>query len=89
MFKKLGKRAKALGCVVTDKSKALKGAVVAGATVVMTTVSQAAVTFDTATKTFSGDMDLGAYYSATEIAIGVLAITLAITLGIKMLKKSA
>jgi fluoride ion exporter CrcB/FEX len=51
--------------------------------------SFAAVSFDTATKTFSGDMDLGAYYSATEIAIGVLAITLAITLGMKMLKKSA
>lgn len=51
--------------------------------------SFAAVTFDTATNKFQGAMDLGAYYSATEIAIGVLAITLAITLGIKMLKKSA
>ena len=51
--------------------------------------SFAEVTFNSTTGAFEGAMDLGAYYSATEIAIGVLAITLAITLGIKMLKKSA
>jgi hypothetical protein len=69
MFKKLGKRAKALGCVVADKSKAVKGVVVAGATVVMTTVSQAAVEYDSTTGALTGSFDLAGYHSALAIII--------------------
>jgi hypothetical protein len=93
MFDKLVKAGKSVLCSVKkfgnevkDKALALIGV---GATTVATVQSQAAVTFDSATKQFSGDMDMTAYYSATEIAIGVIAITLAIALGIKMLRKSA
>ena len=71
------------------KTAKTKTAVIGSGLVLGASNAFAAVSFDTATKSFQGDMDLGAYYSATEIAIGVLAITLAITLGIKMLKKSA
>lgn len=71
------------------KTAKSKGAVVGSAVVVGASNAFADVTFNETTKKFDGSMDLGAYYSATEIAIGVLAITLAITLGIKMLRKSA
>lgn len=71
------------------KTAKTKVAVVGSGLVVGSSNAFADVTFNSTTGAFEGAMDLGAYYSATEIAIGVLAITLAITLGIKMLKKSA
>jgi hypothetical protein len=73
MFKEFGKKAKALGVVV--------------ASTVVTTASQAAVTYDSATG-FGGDIDLTAYYSAIPIAITVIGVTIATTLGINALRKS-
>lgn len=66
MLKKLSKKTKALG-------------VVAAATV-LTTASQAAVTYDAATKTLSGDVDMGAYNSAIPIVLTVMGVTIAVGL---------
>lgn len=74
MFKKLGKKTKALG-------------VVAVATV-LTTASQAAVTYDAATKTLTGDVDMGAYNSAIPIIIGVMSITIAVGLMLSLFARA-
>lgn len=87
MFKKLGKRAKALGCVVADKSKAVKGVVVAGATVVMTTASQAAITYDS-TNGLTGSFDLTTYDSAMGIVIGAVTTFIIGGVIIRTLKKA-
>lgn len=70
MFKKLGKKTKALGVIV-------------GSTVV-TTASQAAVTYDAATKSLSGEVDMTAYESAIPIVLLVLGTTIAVGLMFKM-----
>lgn len=70
MFKKLGKKTKALGVVV--------------ASTVVTASAQAAVTYDSATKTLGGDVELGAYESAIPIVLGVLGTTIAVGLMFKM-----
>jgi transketolase N-terminal domain/subunit len=74
MFKKMGKKAKALGVVV-------------GSTV-LATASQAAVTFDRTTGELTGNVEMGAYYSGTEILFGVLGITIATGLAIGMLMRA-
>ena len=74
MFKKLGKKTKALG-------------VVAAATI-LSTGAQAAITYDATNKKFGGDVDLGAYYSGVEIAVAVVGVTLGISLFFAMLKKA-
>lgn len=56
-----------------------KGAVVVGTTVVAT-ASQAAVTYDAATQTLSGNVDMGAYNSAIPIVLGVMGVTIAVGL---------
>ena len=66
MFKKLGKRTKALG-------------VVAGTTLI-TTASQAAVTYDAATQTLSGNVEMGAYESAIPIVLAVMGVTITVGL---------
>jgi hypothetical protein len=66
MFKKLGKKTKALGVVA--------------ASTVVTTASQAAVTFDSATQTLSGNVEMGAYNSAIPIVLSVMSITIAVGL---------
>lgn len=66
MLKKLAKKTKVLG-------------VVAAATV-LTTASQAAVTYDAVTKTLSGDVDMGAYNSAIPIVLTVMGVTIAVGL---------
>lgn len=71
------------------KTAKTKTAVIGSGLVIGASNAFADVTFNGTSKKFEGSMDLGAYYSATEIAIGVLAVTLAIALGVKMLKKTA
>lgn len=66
MFKKLGKKTKALGVVV--------------ASTVVATASQAAVTYDAATQTLSGNVEMGAYESAIPIVLGVMGVTIAVGL---------
>lgn len=56
-----------------------KGAVVVGTTVVAT-ASQAAVTYDAATQTLSGNVEMGAYNSAIPIVLGVMGVTIAVGL---------
>jgi transketolase N-terminal domain/subunit len=73
-IKQLGKKAKALGVVATGA--------------VLTTASQAAVTFDRATGELTGNVEMGAYYSGTEILFGVLGITIATGLAIGMLMRA-
>ncbi|AYJ78184.1 hypothetical protein [Aliarcobacter cryaerophilus] len=74
MLKKLAKKTKVLG-------------VVAAATV-LTTASQAAVTYDAATKTLTGDVDMGAYNSAIPIIIGVMSITIAVGLMLSLFARA-
>ncbi len=74
MFKKLGKKAKALG-------------VVAGATIISTS-AQAAVTYDTATKSLSGNVDTTAYESAIPIVLAVVGLSIGVTLMFKMFGKA-
>lgn len=74
MLKKLAKKTKALG-------------VVAAATVLATS-SQAAVTFDAATKTLSGDVDMATYYSVIPILLTVMGVTIAISLAISLFSKA-
>lgn len=50
--------------------------------------SQAAVTFDSATKTFSGELDMSTYYSGVEIAVTVIGVTLAVGLFFNVLRKA-
>jgi hypothetical protein len=52
------------------------------------TASQAAVTFDSATKTFAGEIDMATYYSGVEIAVGVIGVTLAVGLFFSILRKA-
>lgn len=52
------------------------------------TASQAAVTFDPATKTFSGEIDMATYFSGVEIAVGVIGVTLAVGLFFSILRKA-
>ncbi|OCL96784.1 hypothetical protein [Arcobacter porcinus] len=73
-LKKIGNKAKALTVI--------------GATAVAVSSSQAAITFDEATKKFSGEIDMGTYYSGVEIAIGVVAVTLSVGLFFAILKRA-
>jgi len=66
MFKKLGKRTKALG-------------VIAGATIISTS-AQAAVTYDSTTKALSGSVEMGSYESAIPIVLAVMGVTIAVGL---------
>lgn len=50
--------------------------------------SQAAVTFDPATKTFGGEIDMATYFSGVEIAVGVIGVTLAVGLFFSILRKA-
>ncbi|WP_417327421.1 hypothetical protein [Halarcobacter sp.] len=70
MFKKLGKKTKALG-------------VVAGATI-LSVSAQAAVTYDEATGKISGAVDMGPYQSAIPIVLAVMGTTIVIGLMFKM-----
>ena len=54
-----------------------KGLAVAGATVV-TTASQAAVTYDAATQKLSGNVEMGAYESAIPIVLAVMGVTITV-----------
>ena len=74
MFKKLGKKAKSLAVIGTG--------------LVLATSSQAAITYNKTTGEFTGDVDLGAYYSGVEIAVAVVGVTLGISLFFAMLKKA-
>lgn len=74
MFKKLGKKAKALG-------------VVAGATI-MSVSAQAAVTYDKATGQLSGNVEMGAYESAIPIVLAVLGTTIAVSLMFGLFRKA-
>lgn len=73
MFKKLGRKAKALGVVV--------------ASTVVTTASQAAVTYDSTTG-FGGDIDLTPYYSSIPIVVTVIGVTIATGLALNGLRKA-
>jgi hypothetical protein len=68
--------------------KAKAGAVVATGAVLSGSNAMAAVTYDSATNTFSGDIDLSAYYSVIPIAITVIGVTIATSLAINALKRS-
>lgn len=74
MFKKSFTKAKALTVV--------------GASALMATASQAAISYNKTTGEFAGDVDLGAYYSGVEIAVAVVGVTLGISLFFAMLKKA-
>jgi len=74
MFKKLGKKAKALGVVAS--------------TTVITSVASADVAFDATTKTLSGDIDMSAYYSAIPIVISVISAGIVVSIMLKMFGKS-
>lgn len=52
------------------------------------TASQAAVTFDSATKTFAGELDMSTYYSGVEIAVTVIGVTLAVGLFFNVLRRA-
>ena len=73
-LKQMSKKAKALGVI--------------GATLAMSTASQAAITYSDTTNKFTGAVDLGAYYSGVEIAVAVVGVTLGISLFFAMLKKA-
>lgn len=70
MFKKLGKKTKALGVIV--------------ASTVVTASAQAAVTYDEATGKISGAVDMGPYQSAIPIVLAVMGTTIVIGLMFKM-----
>jgi hypothetical protein len=46
------------------------------------------ITYNKATGTFSGAIDLGAYYSGVEIAVAVVGVTLGVSLFFAMLKRA-
>lgn len=52
------------------------------------TQSFGAVAYDTATNSFTGSIDTGAYTSAIVIAVGVISLVIAVSLGIRALKSS-
>lgn len=74
MFKKLGKKTKALGVIATGFVAAAN--------------ANAAVSYDAVTNSLSGDIDLTTYYSALPIVFGVIGAVIATTLAIKALRHS-
>lgn len=83
--KKFGSNLVKLGKNVKDKALGLfvaGGALMAGAS-----NARADVAFDSATKTFSGELDLTPFYSSTGIAIGAIATVTAIGLAIAMFRR--
>ena len=46
------------------------------------------ITYNKATSTFTGAVDLGAYYSGVEIAVAVVGVTLGVSLFFAMLKRA-
>lgn len=73
---------------VAQKANNSKGVLVAGATAVGATASQAAVTVDGATGLLTGSIDTDLYASGIPIAIGFLTFTLAAVAVFSLLKKS-
>lgn len=76
ILQKISKKAKALTVLATGA--------------VLTTASMAAdgITYNKATSTFTGAVDLGAYYSGVEIAVAVVGVTLGVSLFFAMLKRA-
>ena len=72
-IKQLGKKSKALGVVATGA--------------VLTTASQAAVTYDEATNKLVGSVDMGPFYSGVGIAFAVIGAVLAVGLAISIVKR--
>ncbi len=69
---------------IGSKTKSLTSlAVLAGAS-----LANAAVTFDRTSGELKGNVEMGAYYSGVEILIGVLAITITVSLAISMLMRA-
>jgi len=64
-----------------------KGLVVGAGTLIVTTASQAQVTFDKVTGELSGTMDTANYYSGVEIGVGFLVITMVTGAGIYAMKR--
>jgi ABC-type molybdate transport system permease subunit len=81
---------KALGLLKkgADKANELKVAVVAGSSAVVATVSQAAVTVDSATGEIAGTLDMGPYYSALSIVIPVTVTLLVGGIILRTIKKA-
>lgn len=65
-----------------------KGVVVAGASLALTTASQAAVVVDPATGAISGSLDMTSFYGGAAVAGTAIGIISAVLLGIGMLKKA-
>lgn len=69
-----------------QKANQAKTSVVAGSSVVIVTASQAAITFDDTTKSFTGDIDTTAYTSGVGIYVTFLALAMAVGFGISALR---
>ena len=70
---------------MTNKAKALLlGAVAVGSSA----FGADGITYNKATSTFTGAVDLGAYYSGVEIAVAVVGVTLGVSLFFAMLKRA-
>ncbi len=63
--------------------------VAAGSAIVITTASQAALTFDSATGAVKGSIDMAGYYSGVEVAMAILGSTIVVGLIFGALKKFA
>ncbi|MBU0923946.1 hypothetical protein KKG81_03595 [bacterium] len=72
---------------LVQMSKKAKALGVVGGTVLASTVSQAAVTYDEATNKLTGQIDMGPFYSGVGIAFTVIGAVLAVTLAISIVKK--
>jgi hypothetical protein len=70
---------------VASKIIQSKALVVGSLSAGFATASQAAITYD-ATTGFAGSLDTTAYNTAVPIVVGVIALVVATTIGIKVLK---
>jgi len=73
-----------VGSFIKDKKLLIVGG---AATTLAATNSFAAVTFDSASKTFTGDVDLAPYYSGVTVAIALIGTIMAVTLAIRAIKQ--
>lgn len=79
------RKLKRAGQKLARKISESKSAIVAGASVIGATASQAAVTY-TEGAGFSGSLDMTSYTTAIPIVVTVIAVVIATTIGIKALK---
>jgi hypothetical protein len=71
-----------------NASKIVKNGVVVGAMTVCAVASQAAVTYDDATKKLTGDFDLTTYESAVPMVIGAVVAIGVVGIAIKFIRRN-